>query len=98
MTIQSWLGLKWTPEQISRSLRLHFPDQPEMHVSHETIYQALYVQGRGELSPRPCEPVVPSVSPNVVLTSLFTLPGTDGDDQRPAVRGRRPGRSQPLGG
>jgi len=48
-TIQSWLGLKWSPEQISRSLRLHFPDQPEMHVSHETIYQALYVQGRGEL-------------------------------------------------
>ncbi|MDT9693625.1 IS30 family transposase [Streptomyces sp. P9(2023)] len=48
-TIQSWLGLKWSPEQISRSLRLHFPGQPEMHVSHETIYQALYVQGRGEL-------------------------------------------------
>ncbi|WP_189303748.1 IS30 family transposase [Streptomyces albospinus] len=48
-TIQSRLGLKWSPEQISQSLRLHFPDQPEMHVSHETIYQALYVQGRGEL-------------------------------------------------
>ncbi|MFF4426431.1 IS30 family transposase [Streptomyces sp. NPDC001549] len=48
-TIQGWLGLKWSPEQITRSLRLHFPDEPEMHVSHETIYQALYVQGRGEL-------------------------------------------------
>jgi IS30 family transposase len=48
-TVQAWLGLKWSPEQIGRSLRLHFPDQPEMHVSHETIYQALYVQGRGEL-------------------------------------------------
>ncbi|WP_420082760.1 IS30 family transposase [Streptomyces sp. JL4002] len=48
-TIQSWLGLEWSPEQISRSLRLRFPGQPEMHVSHETIYQALNVQGRGEL-------------------------------------------------
>ncbi|MEU6357869.1 IS30 family transposase [Streptomyces sp. NPDC047072] len=48
-TIQAWLGLKWSPEQISRSLRLYFPDRPEMHVSHETIYQALYVQGPGEL-------------------------------------------------
>ena len=43
------LGRRWSPEQISRRLRLKFLDQPEMHVSHETIYQALYVQGRGEL-------------------------------------------------
>lgn len=48
-TIQGWLELEWSPEQISRSLRIQFPDRPEMHVSHETIYQALYVQGRGEL-------------------------------------------------
>jgi IS30 family transposase len=39
----------WSPEQISRRLRSQFPDRPEMHVVHETIYQALYVQGRGEL-------------------------------------------------
>ncbi len=47
--VQEWLGLEWSPEQISRSLRREFPDRPEMRVSHETIYQALYVQGRGEL-------------------------------------------------
>jgi IS30 family transposase len=47
--IQGWLELEWSPEQISPSLRIQFPDRPEMHVSHETIYQALYVQGRGEL-------------------------------------------------
>jgi len=47
--VQDWLGLEWSPEQISRSLRREFPDRPEMRVSHETIYQALYVQGRGEL-------------------------------------------------
>lgn len=71
-TIRSWLGLRWSPEQISRSLRLHFPDQPEMHVSHETIYQALYVQGRGELRrswPRRCGPAVPCASLNAVLTN-----------------------------
>ncbi len=43
------LGKRWSPEQICRRLRHQFPDRPEMHVSHETIYQALYVQGRGEL-------------------------------------------------
>ena len=43
------LGRRWSPEQISRRLRQDFPDQPELHVTHETIYQALYVQGRGEL-------------------------------------------------
>jgi hypothetical protein len=35
--------------QFSRSLRLHFPDQPEMCVAHETIYQALCVQAQGGL-------------------------------------------------
>lgn len=46
---QSRLGLKHSPEQIARRLREDFPDQPEMRVSHETIYQSIYVQGRGAL-------------------------------------------------
>jgi len=41
--------LKWSPEQISADLRRSHPDDPAMNVSHETIYQALYLQGRGEL-------------------------------------------------
>jgi IS30 family transposase len=47
--IQDGLDLKWSPEQIVRRLGRDFPDRPEMRVTHETIYQALYVQGRGEL-------------------------------------------------
>ncbi|MBO9524002.1 MAG: IS30 family transposase [Nocardioidaceae bacterium] len=47
--IAQGLRRRWSPEQICRRLRRQFPDRPEMHVVHETIYQSLYVQGRGEL-------------------------------------------------
>jgi IS30 family transposase len=39
----------WSPEQISNRLRLEFPDDESMRVSHEAIYQSLYIQGRGSL-------------------------------------------------
>jgi len=39
----------WSPEQISARLRIDFPDDRSMRVSHEAIYQSLYVQGRGAL-------------------------------------------------
>lgn len=47
--VQAKLELRHSPEQIARRLRVEFPDEPEMWVSHETIYQSLYVQGRGAL-------------------------------------------------
>jgi IS30 family transposase len=39
----------WSPQQISERLKLEFPDDRSMRISHEAIYQALYVQGRGAL-------------------------------------------------
>ena len=42
-------GKAWSPEQISHRLRVDFPDDESMRVSHEAIYQSLFVQGRGAL-------------------------------------------------
>jgi IS30 family transposase len=39
----------WSPEQISRRLVVDFPDDEDMRISHEAIYQALYIEGRGAL-------------------------------------------------
>jgi transposase, IS30 family len=47
--VQALLVKKYSPEQITGLLAMTYADRPEMQVSHETIYKALYVQGRGEL-------------------------------------------------
>ncbi len=47
--VTEWLQDWWSPEEISRRLPIEFPRDPLMRVSHETIYQPLFVQGRGEL-------------------------------------------------
>jgi IS30 family transposase len=47
--VTSWLEEFWSPQEIAHRLRLEYPDDPRMHVSHETIYKSLFVQGRGEL-------------------------------------------------
>jgi transposase, IS30 family len=47
--VSRWLIELWSPDEIARRLRIEFPDDPMMWVSHETIYKSLFVQGRGEL-------------------------------------------------
>jgi IS30 family transposase len=42
-------GKSWSPEQIAARVRLDFPDDESMRISHEAIYQSLFVQGRGAL-------------------------------------------------
>jgi len=39
----------WSPEQIGNRLKVDFPEDESMRISHEAIYQALYVEGRGAL-------------------------------------------------
>ncbi|MFI9536909.1 transposase [Nocardia fusca] len=47
--VVSSLNEKHSPQQVAGRQRMMFPNQPELWVSHEIIYQALYVQGRGSL-------------------------------------------------
>ena len=43
-----WVNV-WSPEQIANRLQVDFPNDESMRISHEAIYQALYIQGRGAL-------------------------------------------------
>lgn len=43
-------GRAWSPEQIAARLRLDYPEDLSMRISHEAIYQALYIEGRGGLA------------------------------------------------
>jgi IS30 family transposase len=44
------LRRRWSPEQIAGWLKLTYPEDPEMQVSHESIYRTLFVQSRGALN------------------------------------------------
>jgi IS30 family transposase len=50
LLVDEWMSERlWSPRQVSARLHLEHPDDPMMRVSHETIYQSIYVQGRGAL-------------------------------------------------
>jgi hypothetical protein len=49
MMVATKLNLDWSPEQISGWLKLKFPNDESMQVSHETIYRSLFIQARGVL-------------------------------------------------
>jgi IS30 family transposase len=48
--VASKLKMQWSPQQIAGWLKAAFPDDPGLHVSHETIYRTLFVQTRGALN------------------------------------------------
>src|SRR4051812_6017727 len=48
--VSGLLQADWAPQQIGAMLPRLYPSEPELRVSHETIYQSLFVQGRGELN------------------------------------------------
>jgi IS30 family transposase len=54
--VRELLDRRWSPQQISRHLRLRFPGQPGMRLCHESIYQALYQPGSALLRPSPLAP------------------------------------------
>ncbi len=47
--VEELLEERWSPQQIAARLRREFPEDPSMQVSHETIYQSLFIQARGAL-------------------------------------------------
>ena len=91
----------WSPEQISNRLRVDFPDDESMRISHEAIYQALFIQGRGALKR---ELVACLRTGRRASGAASSHPWTreevrhTGDhDQRTPRRSRRSGGSRPLG-
>jgi IS30 family transposase len=80
------LAQRWSPQQISRQLRLRFPGQPAMRLCHESIYQAIYQPGSPLMRPSP-------------LASHRRSPLRSGRDHRRAhqqARQRRPRFEQPM--
>ena len=91
----------WSPEQIANRLTVDFPDDESMRISHEAIYQALYVQGRGALKRELVACLrtgralrVPRARARQKAWAHVTA---EVHDQRTAGRGRRPCRSRALG-
>jgi IS30 family transposase len=78
----------WSPEQIANRPSLDFPDDESMRVSHEAIYQSLYVRGRGALRradrlPAHGQGAAGSESPDPAREELRDRPGSDQRASRP---------------
>ena len=85
--VQQLLDRWWSPEQICHELRRRFPGQPERHLVPETIYQSMYVQGRGGLRREltaPCAPAAPSAGTARSTRADRQLPGMVMISDRPA--------------
>ena len=96
--VSTWLEKLWSPREYAERLRLEYPYDPMMQVSHETIYQSLFVQGRGELRRELARCL--RLGAHGPPSSGSRQAGQDpehGHDQRPSGRDRRSGRCPDTG-
>ena len=102
--VERKLEARWSPQQISAWLALEYPDRPEMQVSHETIYQSLFVQSRGalrkELHSAPAQRPGHASAQGLRQGEPHRAGQAQehGDDLRATGRSEGPGRARPLGG
>ena len=101
--VEAKLAELWSPEEISGWLARTYPNDPEMQVSHETIYQSLFIQGRGALRKElhTCLEKRPGNAKEQEVDEERPRHGEDqehGDDLRAPGRGHRPRRARALGG
>ena len=96
------LQRRWSPQQIAGWLKLTYPDDPGMHVSHESIYRTLFVQSRGALR----KELTAYLRTGRVIRRAHGMRLPDGRGARPGIvniserrgRSRRSSRAWPLGG
>lgn len=96
--VQFKLTERLSPKQIAAELRQEFPDNPEMWVSHETIYQSIYVQGRGALRRELAVCLRTATQAEAEGRRASGPDPRHGEHQRAAGRGRGPRGARPLGG
>ena len=84
----------WSPEQIANRIKLDFPDDESMRISHEAIYQALYIESRGALKR---ELVWCLRTGRALRAPRERSRRSRGTDQRAPCRGRGPRGSRTLG-
>jgi IS30 family transposase len=87
--VQRDLQRRYSPEQIAGRLRLRFPDDPEMWVSTETIYQSLYVTSRGALRRELTKCLRTGRAAKAGSQGPGAQPGGGHDQYRPAPAGGR---------
>lgn len=85
--VENGLLKSWSPEQISARLKRESPDDAEMQISHETIYQSLYIQSRGELRRQ--------LTDNLRSGRKRRRPRAAGPDGRGKIRGMVPIAERP---